>query len=132
MPLVNLPQFTEMEAKIVGPLTFRQFLFILVATAFAAFVYLRFPRFISIPLAMVILGIGISFAFLKIEGVPFYNIFLGWFKSLFTPKIIFWGKGGKKTSLLIEKEIKKVEREKMGRKRESALKNLIIKVGTKK
>jgi len=132
MPLVNLPQFTEIETKIVGPLTFRQFLFILVSAVFSAFVYLRFPRFISIPLATAIFGIGISFAFVKIQGIPLYNIFLGWLKSLFKPKVIFWGKGGKKASLLMEVEIKKSEKEKVEVKRESALQSLMTKVETKK
>jgi hypothetical protein len=132
MPLVSLPQFTEIETKIVGPLTFRQFLFILGAAMISAFLYFHFPHFISIPLIAVIFGIAISFAFLKIGGIPFYNIFLGWLRSLFSPKVLFWGKKGKKLFPLVETEIKKIEKEKIGRKRESALKNLMIKIETKK
>jgi len=132
MPLVTLPQFTEMESKIVGPLTFRQFLFILFAILISAFIYFHFPRFISIPLGMIILGIGISFAFLKIGGIPFYHIFLAWLKSLFTPRVIFWGKKEKKPFLLEEMEIKKIEKGKIERKKEGALKNLITKIETKK
>jgi len=132
MPLVTLPQFTEMEAKIVGPLTFKQFLFILVSVVISVFLYFNLPHSISLPLAAIVFGIGIAFAFLKIGGIPFYNIFLAWLRSLFAPKTWIWGKKGKEILLLKEMEIKKMEKEKIGRKREGALKNLITKIETKK
>jgi hypothetical protein len=132
MPLVNLPQFTEIEPKIVGPLTFKQFLFIFFAVIVSVFVYLRFPRFLSFPLALLIFGIGLTFAFLKIQGVPFYTIFLGWLRSLFSPKVLFWGKREGKSYLVQETEIKKEEKEKIATKREGALKGLITKIETKK
>jgi hypothetical protein len=132
MPLVTLPQFTEMEAKIVGPLTFKQFLFILVSVVISIFLYFHLPHSISLPLAAIVFGIGIVFAFLKIGGIPFYNIFLAWLRSLFAPKTWIWGKKGKEILLLKEMEIKKMEKEKIGRKREGALKNLITKIETKK
>jgi hypothetical protein len=132
MPLVNLPQFTEIEPKIVGPLTFKQFLFILFSVIISAFIYIRFPRFISFPLALLIFGGGLAFAFLKIQGIPFYELFLGWIKSLFSPKVLFWRKKGGRSYLWQEIEVKKEEKEKIAIKREGSLKGLITKVETKK
>jgi len=132
MPLVNLPQFTEVEAKIVGPLTFKQFLIVLFCVLIAGFVYTHLPRPFSLIFAIAIVGFGFAFSFLKVEGVPFYTVFLGWLKSLISPKVIYWGKRKVKYPPLREIEIKKFEKEKIGMKREGALRNLITKVETKK
>jgi hypothetical protein len=132
MPLVNLPQFTEVETKIVGPLTFKQFLIVLFCVLIASLLYIRLPRPLSLFLAVAIVGSGFVFSFLKVEGVPFYTVFLGWLRSLISPRVIYWGKGKVKYSPLKEIEIKKFEKEKIGIKREGALRNLITKVETKK
>jgi len=132
MPLVTLPQFTETETKIAGPLTFKQFLSLLIVGGVSFLVYTIFPRSISFFLALIIFVLGIAFSFLKVEGIPLYLFFLLMLKTIFSPRVLFWGKKRGTSPFLAEREFKKIEKEKIGVKRESALKSLITKVETKK
>jgi hypothetical protein len=132
MALVNLPQFTEVEAKIVGPLTFKQVLFVLVALAICALIYIHLPRFLSFPLIFVILVLGVPLAIGKKDELPLYIFFLAQLRLLFSPRVIFWGKKKPVTSILNEIEIKKFGKKKTKIKWGGALRNLIAKVETKK
>ena len=69
-----VPQFLDVEAKIIGPITGRQFV-ILLATILAEF--LIYSIFLNI-LFMLIFGIptfalGIIFAFVKVNGQPLFS-----------------------------------------------------------
>lgn len=96
------PQFTEREAKIVGPLTFKQFIFFLIGGGVGVFLYLTlgkksFPLFLI--LALITAGISFFLAFGKISGRPFpiflknFLIFLGapklfaFKKKIFAPRL---------------------------------------------
>jgi hypothetical protein len=132
MPLVTLPQFTEMESKIVGPLTFKQFLSLGITIGICVLVYNLFPHFISLPLSLILFILGVFLSFIKVEGIPLYNFLLLRLKSIFSPRVLFWGKKKATPFFLSEIEIKKLEKEKIKTKRESSLKNLVTKVVTKK
>jgi hypothetical protein len=132
MPTVTLPQFTEREAKIAGPLTFKQFISLIIIAGISGFVYLSLPRSFSLPLAIVILIGGSALIFVQIEKEPLYSILLKRFTFLFSSKTFFWGKGKLKTSLPSEVEIKKLKKDEIKTKRESRLKSLIVKLETKK
>jgi hypothetical protein len=67
----QVPQFIDVEDKIVGPLSFKQFAYILAAGA-TAFIGIRvFPLWLGIPLALPLIGFFLALAFLKINGRPF-------------------------------------------------------------
>jgi hypothetical protein len=67
----QVPQFIDVEDKIVGPLSFKQFAYILAAGA-TAFIGVRvFPLWLGIPLALPLIGFFLALAFLKINGRPF-------------------------------------------------------------
>ena len=65
----QVPQFIEIEDKIVGPLTFRQFLFI-VGGLGAAFIFYQLPIWGGVKFFLVILsaGVGAAFAFYKVNN----------------------------------------------------------------
>jgi len=131
MPLVNLPQFTEIEPKIVGPITFKQFFSLIILALICFLIYTRFPSFFSRLFAFIVFSLGAFLIFGKIEGMNAFLFLFLKIKSIFSPRILFWG-GKKKSFILSEVEIKKVEKEKIKTKRESSLKNLVLKVLTKK
>jgi len=75
----TVPQFIEREPKIVGPLTFKQFVYIGIAGAIVFF--LRFfigkknlPLFIF--LSLIIMGGAVALAFFKIKGYYTLPVFL--------------------------------------------------------
>ena len=62
----QVPQFVDIEDKIIGPLTLRQFLMYLVAVMFLIPVYLASDLSLFITIALPILGIAAAFAHIKI------------------------------------------------------------------
>jgi len=90
----TIPQFIEKEAKIVGPLTLKQFAFFGVAIVVCVILYFVLPPVVffifCIPL---LIGAGIM-AFYKKEGIPLPGLIVGWFLFLFKPKIYLWKKKG--------------------------------------
>lgn len=88
-----VPQFLDVETKIIGPITGRQF-GILLGTLLADFAAFRIFR--SIPIfilvAILITTIGIAFAFVKINGQPFHYIVLNMIQTIRKPLIRVWDK----------------------------------------
>lgn len=86
----SVPQFIEVESKIVGPLTIKQFAFVAIPSllAFALFFVLNIVFWV--PLAVVLVGLGVSFAFIKIGGRPLYSIALYGLKFFWQPKLYLW------------------------------------------
>lgn len=88
-----VPQFLDVEAKIIGPITARQFS-ILLATLLAEFIVYRI--FLSLlPLIAVgvpVLATGLVFAFGKVNGQPFHFIVLNMIQTLRKPHIRVWDK----------------------------------------
>jgi hypothetical protein len=133
MPLVPVPKFIEMETKIVGPLVFRQVVFIAVTLGICFLLMKIAPHFFSYFIAAGVLGFGLALAFLKIEGIPFNEILAGGIGFLFSPRKFVWGaKKGEATYAFKEIEVKKLKKDYLRVKREGFLEKVIIKVKTKK
>lgn len=86
----QIPQFIEIEDKIVGPLTLKQFLYLAGAAAisFVLFFLLKFWLWL---IATVIVGsIGVAFAFIKYNSQPLPKIFLHFFLYFWRPRLYVW------------------------------------------
>jgi len=88
----TVPQFIEKEPKIIGPFTFKQFIFIGIAVGICIFFYFTAPLPVFIGISMVSLGSGFALAFLRIEGIPLPIIIKNFFIFLFKTKIYLWKK----------------------------------------
>jgi hypothetical protein len=88
----NVPQFIEHEAKIVGPLTFKQFIFIGGAGVLCFVLYYSVPFSIFLAASVILGGAGAALAFLKIGGMSLPSILANFFKFSITPKIYIWKK----------------------------------------
>lgn len=110
----TVPQFIEHEAKIVGPLTFRQFVFIGIAGAVCFFLYFSIAKtsfFLFLLLSIFILGIGAALAFLKIGGRGLPTILANFLRFRLGSKFYIWQR--KEALITISKrlEIKKEVKE---------------------
>lgn len=87
-----VPQFIDVESKIIGPITTRQFLILMVAGMidFIAYKLLYFNTFVVV--AILITGIFGIIAFLKINGMPFHFFFLNLVQTLRKPALRIWNK----------------------------------------
>src|SRR3989344_3355462 len=82
----QVPQFIEIEDKIFGPLTFKQFVYVAggAGAAFIAWTYL--PHWIAIFLVVPILAL----AFYKVNNRPFINTLEAAFRYSFGKKLYVW------------------------------------------
>lgn len=88
----TVPKFIEHEAKIVGPLTFKQFIFIGMAGGICFILYFTVPFSIFL-IASLFLGVGaIALAFLKIGGRSLPTILGNFLKFSISPKMFIWRK----------------------------------------
>jgi hypothetical protein len=97
-----VPQFIEIEDKIFGPITVRQFLILLVGSLleFLAFRFADFQLFVL--LTALIGGTTLLFAFAKINGQTFHYFLLNLFQTLRKPSVRIWRKFYTKKDLLYE------------------------------
>ena len=87
-----VPQFIESEDKILGPITVRQFLILLVAT-FALFIEFKiFTLIYFIILATITSVIAGTFGFLKINGQEFHKFFINFLSTSLRPPFRVWNK----------------------------------------
>ena len=108
----TVPQFIEYETKIVGPLTFKQFMFIGIAGAICFFLYFTIGKtnFALFIMASLIIGaIAISLAFLQIGGRSFPIIIGNFLRFSLRPKMFIWRKNEMPIAIF-KKEIKKEEK----------------------
>jgi len=87
-----VPQFIDVEDKIFGPVTARQFVILLAAglTLFAAFKLADFALFVV--LLIVVGGGALIIAFVKINGQAFHYFLLNIIQTLRRPSLRIWNK----------------------------------------
>ncbi len=89
-----VPQFLDIEPRIIGPITARQFIIMLVVVLVDFAVYRIFANNIPVLLllALPITGLGGIFAFGKVNGQPFHVIFLNVIQTIRRPGKRVWDK----------------------------------------
>ena len=87
-----VPQFIDVEDKILGPITIRQFLILLVG-GLAMFLGFRFGDYSFKIFSLVVFGgVSLIIAFVKINGQPFHYFVLNIVGTLRRPGLRIWGK----------------------------------------
>ncbi|MFA5413171.1 MAG: PrgI family protein [Patescibacteria group bacterium] len=87
-----IPQFIDVEDKIIGPITTRQFIILLGVTIilFIAYKLLTFLYFLAFGIP--VFGLGIVLAFIKVNGQPFHFFLLNLIQTMRRPKLRVWNK----------------------------------------
>jgi len=88
----TVPQFIDREDKIVGPITVRQFLIMIVAAIFLAIAYALFRFTYFIIVGIVILLITGVIAFARVNGRPFHFFLISVIERIKKPHIRVWNK----------------------------------------
>ncbi len=103
----EVPQFIDVEDKIFGPFTFKQFLY-LGGGAAASYIALKLlPLIIAIFVIPIVAGLGVSLAFVKINNRPFIVVFQASIQHFTSTRLYLW----KKRS--IKKEISQSQQEEL-------------------
>ena len=88
----TVPQFIERKPKIIGPLTFRQFIFVGTAGGICIFLYFFLPTGLFVFLAVIIFGSASALAFVKIGKTPLPAVLKNLFIYVLNPKVYLWKK----------------------------------------
>ena|SRR3989344_2220917 len=88
----QVPQFIEIEDKIFGPLTFKQFIYVAGGIGLAAVLFIFLPKFLAVLVALPIAAFAAALAFYKVNGKPFVNMVEAFVKYTITSKLYIWKK----------------------------------------
>ncbi len=87
-----VPQFITVEPKILGPITVRQFIMMMVAMLSSIVIY-KFTDFtLFLVLSAFVFGIAGVFGFMKVNGRPIHYFLLNFIQNLMTPNRRVWCK----------------------------------------
>lgn len=88
----TVPQFIDAEDQILGPLTTRQFLIMLVTVMTDAILYKALDFIAFIIFGIIILALGGIMAFFKVNGQPFHFFLLNLIQTFRRPQLRVWDK----------------------------------------
>ena len=77
---------------IVGPLSFKRFLYFGVAALILVYIHFVAPFYIFLIFLIILTGLAFSLAFVNIEGVPLPEVIVQSFGFLFSSKMYLWQK----------------------------------------
>lgn len=86
----QVPQFIEVEDKIFGPLTFKQFVYVGGGLGIAYVLWRTLPIFLAAPLGLAFAGLGIALAFVQYNSQPFIVAVEHAFFYLIHGKLYLW------------------------------------------
>jgi hypothetical protein len=94
----QVPQFIEVEDKIFGPLTFKQFIYILGGVGGSYIIFRMFPLVIAGPLILAIGSFAAALAFFQYNGRPFILAVESAFYYFTRSKLYLWDNSRKQTN----------------------------------
>ena len=83
----QVPQFVDIEDKIIGPLTLKQFLYLAFAGALIFVFWFLFNFYFWLIASIPVVALASAFAFLKINDRPFVYFFLSFVRYFSKPKL---------------------------------------------
>jgi hypothetical protein len=86
----SVPQFIDVEDKIFGNFTFKQFVYMLGGVGLGYLGYSWLPSFIGVPLAAIVLAFALALAFYKYNDRPFVVLLESAFYFLIRSKLYLW------------------------------------------
>ena len=86
----QVPQFIEVEDKIFGPLTFRQFVYLAGGAGLSYIMWRAMPPFLAVPFIAAFGGFGVALAFFQYNGQPFILAIEHGFFFFIRNKLYLW------------------------------------------
>ena len=94
----EVPQFIDIEDKVFGPLTFKQFIYLAGGAGLAVVIWVFVPKIIGFPLIAAALGLAFALAFYKVNEKPFVHFLESMFKFSLSSRLYIWKKEVRKPS----------------------------------
>jgi len=102
----QVPQFIEIEDKIFGPLTLKQFLYLAggAGACVALFIYIPF-KLVAILIIIPVAAFSLALTFYKVNGKPFIDVVQSFFYYTLGSKLYLWKKADKKPVSQITEQV---------------------------
>jgi len=100
----QVPQFIEVEDKIFGQLTLKQFLYVSGGAAIGFILWSSLPQFLAILIGLPVVGFFMALAFYQSNGRPFILTVESAVKYFFATKLYIWRKIEKKPEAKVEEK----------------------------
>lgn len=101
----EVPQFIDIEDKIFGPLTFKQFIYVAGGVGLCYALYKLLPIYFAIPLMLAVAVLAWALAFYKLNNQPFINIGQAFVIYLFNGRKYVWRKEIKKNPVVTQQPV---------------------------
>jgi hypothetical protein len=92
MQQVTVPQFLDVEDKIIGPITIRQFIEMMIGGGIIFIFYKVFDFSLFVAAGLIVMGITLMFAFARVNGQAFHLFLLNLIATFKNPKLKVWKK----------------------------------------
>lgn len=92
----QVPQFIEIEDKIFGPLTFKQFIYIAGGVGICVVLWTFLPNFLAIIISIPVAVFAAALAFYKVNDKPFIYMIESFFTYTMGSKLYIWKKEERK------------------------------------
>jgi hypothetical protein len=100
----EVPQFIDIEDKIFGPLTFKQFIYVAGGGGLCYALYKLLPIFLAIPLILAVALLSYALAFYKLNGQAFITVGQAFLVYLTKNKLYVWKKEIPQTPKKVEQK----------------------------
>lgn len=107
----QVPQFIDRKPKIVGPLTFREFMIVVIVGVTCFFFQMFLPPFLFLMASVTLVGSVGALTFLKINGQSLETVFRNFLFFTLSQKIFLWRRKVMPPKFIIKKMPKKTEEE---------------------
>jgi len=93
----QVPQFIEIEDKIFGPLTLKQFIYLAGGGGLCLFFFTLLPLYFAVLFMLPVAALAAALAFYKVNGRPFIDAMEHAFGYFFGHKLYLWQQRQQKT-----------------------------------
>ncbi|HCC22923.1 TPA: hypothetical protein DF272_01955 [Candidatus Falkowbacteria bacterium] len=128
-----VPQFIDVEDKILGPVTIRQFTIMMIALVVGAIEYKLLNFAVFVPIAIITVGSAAIVAFARVNGRPIHFFLLSFLQTLRRPPQRVWNKAAYISGVQEVKEVHEIIHEEVKVKSEvseSRLRDLSLLINT--
>jgi len=95
----QVPQFIEVESKIIGPLTLKQFIYIAGGIGLSVIFFHFLPFLVAILVSLPVAGFAGALAFYKVNNKPFITVVESAFHFYTSSHLFLWHKEQKKATV---------------------------------
>jgi hypothetical protein len=105
----NIPQFVDTEDKVIGPLTLRQFAYLVIGAVIIGFLWVFKANLLTfIITATPVAAIAMAFAFLKVYSQDFGTFMSNVLLFVINPSVYVWKRSGREAALIISTKVKRI------------------------